>query len=172
VEPGMPPASQDLGEVCAELEQFSDSEEMQIQHAVWRSLAQAIAFLGYHMDPTSVRAGGTVDIALWWQALAEMDRDYSVFIHMVGQDDRIWAQTDRLLRQGGRRGCPTSSWIAGKTVREEYQLELPPDIPAGEYTVKTGVYSWGTGERLPVRDENGQRAAEDAILLRTIIVNE
>ena len=133
------------------------------------SLGDVVAFVGYDIQPGSVGAGGTVDITLWWQALAEMDRDYTVFIHVLGPDDRIWAQQDKLLQHGGR---PTSIWEEGEIAGEWYKLELPADTPPGEYVVKVGIYYWETGERLPVWDENGQRVADDAILLEPITATE
>jgi hypothetical protein len=172
VEPGMPPASQDLAEVSAELEEFSQPEDVQIQHPLSGSLGQVIALLGYNMSPASVRVGGRLDITLWWEVLAKMDRDYSVFIHVVGPDDRIWGSEDRLLRQLRDGGYPTSNWQVGEVVRGQYGLELPLDMPAGEYRVKAGLYYWETGERLPIRDENGQRIRGDAILLQSINVDE
>ncbi|NIN70141.1 MAG: hypothetical protein GTO63_36775 [Anaerolineae bacterium] len=55
-------------------------------------------------------------------------------------------------------------------MKDEYVLHLPPDTPPGEYTIKTGIYYWETGERLPVWDEDGRRLPEDAIVLDRITV--
>jgi hypothetical protein len=98
-----------------------------------------------------------------------MGRDYSVFVHVVGPDGRIQAQQDRVLLYADR---PTSNWDEGQIAREDYELELAPDIPPGEYIIKVGIYYWETGERLPVWDENGQRVADDAVLLGQVTVKE
>jgi hypothetical protein len=98
-----------------------------------------------------------------------MDRDYTAFIHVVGANDQLWAQHDRLLQHGD---YPTSTWLVGEMVRDEHQLQLSPDTPPGEYIVKAGIYYWETGERLPVWDKNGQRVADDAVLLGQVTVKE
>ena len=149
--------------------QLYSTVEVDIQHPLWRSLGGVLAFLGFNIEPRSVRAGGTLDVTLWWQALDEMDRDYTVFIHIVDEDDGIWAQQDRVLQHGD---YPTSTWLLGETVRAEYELELPSDTPPGEYIVKAGIYYWETGERLPVWDENGERVEDDAVLLEPIVVSQ
>ena len=169
VKPDTRRASRHLTRTRAELEQLSYATDEDIQHPLWRSVGLQVALLGYDLDPRSVRAGGTLDLTLWWQGLAEMDRDYTAFIHVVGPDDRIWAQQDILLKDGAH---PTSTWQLGQTVREEYELQLPPDTPSGEYVVKAGIYYWETGERLPVWDGSGQRVEHDMITLASVTVTK
>jgi mannosyltransferase len=169
VKPDDPVASGDLAEVRARLAQLSPPALQGIQAPLWRDLGDLVAFLGYTMHQKSVQSGDSLRVTLWWQALAEMDKDYSLFIHLVGPGDRIWAQQDSLLQYEGR---PTSTWLPGEKVRADYELELPVDAPPGQYIVKTGIYYWKSGERLPVWDENGERVADDAVLLETIAVSQ
>jgi mannosyltransferase len=159
-----------LADTFADLERLSHAEDVQMQRPLWHSLGDVIAFLGYSTHPIIAQAGGTVHITLFWQALAEMERDYSVFIHVIGPDDRRWAQADRLLRQVQHGGYTTSSWQVEEIVREEYELELAPEAPLGEYIVRAGIYYWENGERLAVWDENGQRVLDDTVLLEPITV--
>jgi tetratricopeptide (TPR) repeat protein len=152
------------------LEELASTSVGDFQHPLWRSLGEVIAFLGYNVRPTSVEAGETVQITLWWEAMAQMDEDYTVFVHVVGLDERIWAQQDRLLQHRGY--YTTSAWEVGETVREWHELQLPADTPPGEYTVKVGIYYWETGDRLVVWDESGQRVANDTIQLQAVTVIE
>ena len=168
VKPHNPEASQDLADARAEWRDLPCSTE-DIHHPLWRNLGDVVAFLGYDMRPAGVQAGATLDLTLWWQALGDMDRDYTVFVHIVDRDGHIWAQEDRVLQHGD---YPTSTWLVGEMVMDEYELELAPDTPPGEYIVKTGIYYWQTGERLPVWDENGERVEDDAVLLETIVVSQ
>ncbi len=46
-----------------------------IQHPLFRSLGLRLAFLGYDLDPTTASADDTVELTLWWQGLATVDRD-------------------------------------------------------------------------------------------------
>ncbi len=135
----------------------------------WPNLGQVLAFLAHDVRPRRLPAGETLHVTLFWQALGDMDRDYSAFIHVVGDDDRIWAQQDAMLQHGD---YPTSSWNIGQTVKGEYELQLAQGTPPGEYTVKAGVYYWETGERLPVWDESGQRLPGDTMVLDHIRITD
>lgn len=164
VMPHDPQASADLASAYSELKPFLDIEDLEPL-----SVGHVLAPLGYNVHPRSVPGGATLYMTLWWQTMGKMDRDYTVFIHLLGSDDRLWAQQDRLLQYDGR---PTSTWDLGGVVSDEYELRLPSNTPPGQYTIKTGIYYWSTGERLPVLDENGQRVAGDTISLGSVTVRE
>jgi len=117
---------------------------------------------GHRLQPATVSGGEPVRIALRLQATGEMDKDYTVFIHLVDAGGHVWAQGDRLLEH---EGLLTSSWEAGRVVTARYELTIPVDAPPGDYTIQAGIYYWETGERLPVWDEEGNRLTGDAVLL-------
>ena len=148
---------------------LSRSLGAEIPRPLLYSLGLKIALLGYDLSPGTVEAGGTLDLTLWWQALADMDEDYTAFVHLIGTDGRIWVQEDMLLLDGQRS---TSTWQVGDVVRSDYRLEVPTDTPAGDYTVKMGIYFWETGERLPVWMADGRRLAGDIVEVQHIQVHE
>jgi 4-amino-4-deoxy-L-arabinose transferase-like glycosyltransferase len=149
--------------------QVTDDESVASFERMGTSLGQSLQLLGHYGVPSSIEPGQTIYLRLWWGASTEVDKDYTVFIHLVGPDNRIWAQEDRLLRSAGH---PSSKWQVGDIAKQRYRLVLPPEAPPGDYTVKTGVYYWETGERLPVWNENGERVAGDAISLEAMTANE
>jgi hypothetical protein len=106
-------------------------------------------------------------VTLWWQALGTTDRDYSVFVHLTDAEGHLWAQQDRLLQP---RQDSASTWAVGVTVSDDYELRLPPNVPPGVYSLKTGIYYWETAERLPVSDLNGRSLASDALPLGSVTV--
>jgi len=134
-----------------------------IENPLWRDFGGVAALLGYGVEEMGSPSEQRLEISLWWQTLAEMESDYTVFIHVVDQDGRVWAQQDTLLLSAER---PTSKWRAGETVIQQYGLALPAGAPA-DFTILVGVYYWQTGERLPVTDEFGQRVADDVVILTT-----
>jgi len=135
------------------------------QRSTGNSLGDVVTLLGHSIQPISGRAGEEVELSVCWQALATMDTDYTAFIHVVGQDGRLWAQQDTLLLVGEN---PTSLWREGWVLYETYELQLPSDMPAGDYTIKAGLYFWQTGERLPAWDGEGHRLPDDAVPVETI----
>jgi hypothetical protein len=84
---------------------------------------------------------GDVVLAVEWRAQAEVSDDYSVAVHLVGQDpptgpQDILAQADRSHPVDG--WYPTSRWQVGEVVSDYYLLNIPPGSrPAG---VRVAMY--------------------------------
>ncbi len=124
------------------------------------TLGEAIRLLGYDWQPPA--AGQPLSLTLYWQSLAPVAAEYDVFVHVLAGDGRIVAQADQQPLQGL---APTNLWQPGDVVRDPYQIELPPELPAGMYTLQTGMYLRETGARLPVV---GEQASGDTIFLETL----
>jgi len=125
------------------------------------NLGDQVTLLGYDLR---IRAGDSLLLTLYWQAQREMDKDYTVFIHLVDGEAKIWAQDDN-QPEGGF--YPTSFWDEGEIVRDEYELLLPADMPEGEYELRVGMYIPETMERLPAW---GQGEAVDWVTLGSVRV--
>lgn len=126
-----------------------------IQHPLSAALGGEIAFLGYDLAEGPYMPGGSLELTLYWQALSAPQGDYKVFVHLIGPDERIWAQHDSAPANWAR---PTKGWDTGEVVRDGHTLALPQDIPPGEYLVCVGMYEANTLQRLTVS------AAPDALL--------
>lgn len=110
-------------------------------------LGDEVRMLGYDLVTATVAPGESLSLTLYWQALAKMERDYSVFVHMVGEDGQILSQHDG-QPEGGF--YPTSYWEQGEVVRDEHVLSLSSGIEAGEYELRVGMYRLEDIQRLPV----------------------
>ncbi len=128
-----------------------------------------IALIGYGVDRKEIKAGETLELVLYWQALSEMERDYTIFTHLIGEGGRIWAQQDN-QPLGGE--FPTSFWEKGEVLKDYYELALKEDAPAGPYALEVGIYDAETGVRLAVTDEAGNPLPDARILLEEIEVRE
>ncbi len=104
--------------------------------------------------------GGRVHVVLYWRSEALVETSYTVFVHLVGPDGRIYAQADRPPRNGRH---PTTHWRPGEVVVDPYSLELPADAPEGMYRILAGMYDWTTGDRLPVQDAEDVPVPDGAI---------
>jgi len=109
--------------------------------------------LGYAVDPRDVHPGETMHLTLYWQAGFVGDKDYTVFVHVIDQDGRMWAGQDNWPQNGE---FPTSLWMAGEFITDTYEIDLPPDIPPGAYQIEVGMYLLETMERLQVLGDDGQ----------------
>ena len=138
-----------------------------IQHPLRANLADKVAFLGYDLDKVTVKPGGTLHLVLYWQALAEMETSYTVFAHLLDAQSRTWGQRDNLPVQGTH---PTTSWLPGEVVIDEYEIIVDAAAPAGEYQIEVGMYDLATMLRLPAYDEQGNPLPSDRILLGKVQV--
>ncbi len=138
-----------------------------IQHPLRANLADKVAFLGHDLDKATVKPGGTLHLTLYWQALAKMETSYTVFVHLLDARNRTWGQRDNLPVRGTH---PTTSWLPGEVVSDEYEIVVDATAPAGEYQIEVGMYDLETMLRLPASDEQGNPLPSDRILLSKVRV--
>ncbi len=101
--------------------------------------------------PREVTRGGTAPITLTWHAREQMDRPWSVFVHLVDAQEQIVDQTNAQPQDGA---FPTNSWVRGDWVRDTQELELHHAQP-GLYRMWIGLWDPATGARLGVYDRAG-----------------
>lgn len=101
----------------------------------------------------AARPGNTLELVLTWHALARQNRDWVVFIHLVGEGERIEAEDNRPPRDGA---FPMTQWVAGDWIEDRHPLPLPAGLAPGTYTLRVGLYDPGTGERTGVYDQAGK----------------
>ncbi len=128
-------------------------------------LGEGIALVGYDVEPLEVMPGETIHLTLYWQALEQPDRPYTVFTHLFDPWGELQGQQDNVPLQGS---LPTTCWQPGEFVTDPYDIPVAPDAPPGEYTVEVGMYYLPTEERLPVDGPPGQPA--DRLLLGVVQV--
>ncbi len=116
---------------------------------------ESIHLHGYEIirgDEEGAAPGGIIVLRLYWEALAPLDTDYSVFAHLRGPDGLSTAgQGDARLGLVSFPPYPTSKWRTGRVFAEDLLVEVSPDAVtpqgAGLYL---GIYDEKTGERLPL----------------------
>jgi hypothetical protein len=98
------------------------------------------------VEPGQARAGEKVTLKLRWRAAAPMDHAYKVFVHVLDPSgQQVVAQRDAEPQDGK---APTTSWVAGEVLDDEYPVTLPAALASGEYPVEVGVYDPHSGDRL------------------------
>lgn len=135
-----------------------------VTNLVEASFGQEITLVGYDLD--SDPAANSYTLTLVWQAQARPSHAYTVFVHLLYADGTccVWQQ-DVMPRQNS---YPTDRWLADEVVSDVYQIDLPADLPVGEYPLEVGLYLAETGQRLAVT-QSGQPDA-DAVFLRPLPV--
>jgi len=107
-----------------------------------------IALLDYRIEGP-LRHGATVRLNVLWQALKPLDKDYTVFVHAVGEEGTIWGQRDTEPQEGE---YPTTEWGLGEIVQDRYELRIDVAGPREGYQLVVGMYAAETGERLKLPD--------------------
>lgn len=109
----------------------------------------AILLAGHDFAPQTARPGETVQVRLAWQARAEMDAAYRVFLHLVAPDG---APSGALVAQHDGEPAawtrPTPGWAVGEIVIETRALTLPAAALPGEYRLRVGWYLPGQSRLL------------------------
>lgn len=119
------------------------------QHPLSFNLGSQARFLGYDLKEGPFRPGEILCLTLYWQAENEMEINYTVFVHLLDETGFLRSQHDK---QPGDGSYPTTAWLPGEIVLDEYCLPLPPDLSPGEYKLLAGMYDLRTMQRLPVLD--------------------
>ena len=97
-------------------------------------------FLGYTLDADAAAPGGAVVLQTYWRVRESPGRPLSLLAHLLGPDGAGVAVGDGL-------GFPVEQWRPGDVIVQRHVLSIPPDVPAGTYTLTTGAYWLDTMER-------------------------
>jgi 4-amino-4-deoxy-L-arabinose transferase-like glycosyltransferase len=132
-----PPVAPPAGDVAA------------IQHPVGVDLGGQMRLLGYDLPQNQVRPGGQLELTLYWEALASMERDWSVFVHL--NDPLIQAPVAQRDRYPGQGLLSTRLLEPGQLLQDRVVINVPGTVYAPSQTqLVVGLYDFtgGSGERL------------------------
>ncbi len=89
-------------------------------HLVTRLYNKRLRLLAYDMTPTLPKSGDTVDITLYWQAMAELATPLKLEVKIA--DSRLIS----LGRHETR--LPTKNWLNGAVITTRHQFRLPAEL--------------------------------------------
>ena len=108
----------------------------------------SITLASYALGASEVTAGDVLPAQLTWRTNAALDRRYKVFLQLLDADGVLVAQRDSEPAGGS---ATTTAWPAGEAIVDNHALQIPPDLPVGEYTLIAGLYDISDpSARLPV----------------------
>ncbi len=106
----------------------------------------SIQLTGYEVPRTTVKRGDPIILMLYWRATDKIDRDYTMFAHLVAPDGAVIAAYDSAPRKGK---APTSQWNATPYVADSIVIPVNADAPiGGDDRVEIGWYDSATQQRL------------------------
>jgi hypothetical protein len=126
------------------------------------TLEGGINFIGYDL-PANPSSSQPITLALYWSTSSPLQNDYTVFVHIFDSQGKRVAQADAPPLTGD---WLTSMWQVNRVVIDPHTFTLP----AGQYTIRIGLYDPKTIEPLPAFKADGGEWNDRAIELQVITI--
>ncbi len=122
-----------------------------ISPALPARFGDAIVLEGYELVRADVKRGDAFLLLLYWRALKPMDRDYSVFAHLLDASGERVAQYESAPRRGN---APTRRWTPGELVVDALQISTASARAANNWRLEIGIVDAATREHLELPDNS------------------
>lgn len=122
---------------------------------------KAISLVDYAVANPNVAPGKPIAMILYWQSTRPVDKNYTVFIHLVDRQGHTVTGYDSQPRQGK---APTSSWRVNDLLPDGIVMPIDASVPPGEYQITVGLYDPTTMQRLSVLDANGNPVTDKVVI--------
>jgi hypothetical protein len=117
-----------------------------VQNSLNSNFDDKITLLGYDLSSSTVRAGETLCLDLYWKAQRRLDISYGVQARLVDSALNVYAQQDN-AHPGS---YPTSWWEEGKYMKDTHLITVPASTLPGQYLLQVGLYDPSTLQPLSV----------------------
>ena len=105
-------------------------------------------------ETASLKPGDSLTVTLIWRAEDTPSTSYHVFLHLLGTDGALVAQSDGIPANWTR---PTTGWLLGEVVLDERVLTVPDGVEPGQYRLQAGMYTLEDGRLTTQEGEKGVR---------------
>lgn len=119
-------------------------------------LGNAIRVHGADLPAAPVAQGERLTARFYYEALAGLDQDWQVFLHIDARQGGYRIHGDHFPARGR---YSTSLWQKGEVITDEWTTTVPRDAPGGTYDVWLGFYVGD--ERLPFT--GGDKGVHDGV---------
>ncbi len=96
-----------------------------------------LSLSGYELNTDHVRPGQSMWLTLYWQALVKVTHDYVVGLQLL---DATGAEATYWLGRPVRSSYSTDQWQTHQVVQDPWRLDLPPEVPPGDYTLRLTLF--------------------------------
>jgi len=109
--------------------------------------------VGYEL-PQKAITNNELPVTLFWRALAPMDEDFSVYIHLLDTAGKIIGQWDAYPGNGL---YPTRLWQTNEVIKDNYRVPVSAEAQGPSVgRVEVGLYRLETLKNLTARDPQGR----------------
>jgi hypothetical protein len=106
----------------------------------------------------------SVNVTLYWRARNPQNQDLTVFTHLLNAEGQRVEGHDSVPANGA---APVKSWIQDAVVADSHRIDLPPNLPPGEYSLIVGMYN-SFSDRVQSISQSGAPHPNRAVPLATV----
>src|SRR5574341_602995 len=131
----------------------SEAAEQRVQHVLNWQIGETARLIGYDLSAPQVEPGQEIAVTLYWEPLRKTDRNYSVFIHLFGENNQLVGARDTYPGLGND---PTVAWRPGEVIVDRIPVTVEATAQGPLLLdIEVGLYDLESGERLPISDAAG-----------------
>ena len=138
------------------------------RHSFASRVDSAIDLEGYGLSSEEVRPGDVLTVTLFWRANGPPADDFTVFVHLADEEDRMWGQHEGPPLMGA---YPTSHWTMGLLLPDPHTLTVSPETQPGSYRLLVGMYHRPSLNRMAAYGPDGERWPDDRIVLADVSIS-
>ncbi len=101
---------------------------------------------GYSVLQGEPRAGEQVVLGIQYEPLKPLTRNYTTSVQLFNTNDAKIAQGNDHIP--GDVEYPSSKWRVSQVIQDQFEIELPPNLEAGNYKIMLRVYEPSSGDEL------------------------
>lgn len=114
------------------------NEQLNVRFGDVSLLGYDLTKLGHEHQPDApIHPGDIVHLTLFWQANRVPDAAIELLVQLQDQEGTVRAERRSQPSEGQ---YPSHDWRAHEIVRDQHNLHLPPDLPAGRYRMYLSVH--------------------------------
>ena len=99
-------------------------------------MGENLELLSYRLDSTQLIPGEAQHLTLTWQALQPLPKLMNVRVRLYdAASRRVWAEALNTTPANAK----SQLWPVGRPLADRYTLEIPADLPAGDYQMQVQV---------------------------------
>ncbi len=120
-----------------------------LQH---QNFSDDIALVGYEYDKQEVSPGDTLQVTLYWEVITDIEKDYTVQVGMLDENDTVWAQASHILN---KESDDARARTTRKVLSDTHIITIEPETPTGTYVIDIALLNAATSQRLNIIANDG-----------------
>ena len=108
-----------------------------LSHPIDQPAGPGLTLLGYDLPEGNLSQRAVNRIWLTWQAQTAIEQDFAIGLQLL---DNEQCEVAYWLGRPVKSGYRTDLWQAGEIVKDPWDLDIPPKVAPGEYSLRLTLY--------------------------------